>query len=118
MIRPSVTIRRVSMPGQHNFHAHLSGALQDLVKVVYFEPEQDAVSVGLVSAVANRPMMVFNFEAVQLKDQLAIRNQLLVLGASVAAPATQQALVPSAAGFYIGYGNERVRAHCSTIIHS
>ena len=60
------------MPGQHNFHAHLSGALQDRVKVIHFEPEQDAVSVRLVIAIANRPMMVFNFETVQLKDQLAI----------------------------------------------
>jgi hypothetical protein len=118
MIRPSVTIQRVPMPGQHNFNAHLSGALQDRVKVVYFKPEQDAISVGFVIAVANRPMMVFNFKAVQLKDQLAVRNQLLVLGSSVAAAAAQQALIPSAAGFYIGYGNERVRAHCSTIIHS
>jgi hypothetical protein len=103
------------MPGQHNFHAHLSGSPHDGVKVVHFEPEQDAVSVGLVIAVANRPMMVFDFEAVQLKDQLAIRNQLLVLGASMAAPATQQALVPPAAGFDIGYCDERLRAHRSTI---
>ena len=91
------------MLAQYNFYAHLSGALQDRVKVVHFEPEQDAVSVGLVIAVANRPMMVFNLEAVQLKDQLAIRNQLLVLGASMEAPAAQQPLVPSAAGFHIGY---------------
>jgi hypothetical protein len=72
MIRPSVAVGWVSMPGQHNFHVHLSGALQGRVKVVYFEPEQDAVSVGLVIAVANRSMMVFNFEAVQLKHQLAV----------------------------------------------
>jgi hypothetical protein len=60
------------MPRQHNFHAHLSGVLQDGVKVVHLEPEQDTVSVGLVIAVANQPMMVFDFEAVKLKDQLAI----------------------------------------------
>lgn len=60
------------MPGQHNFHAHFSGALQHRVEVVYFEPEQYAVSVRLVIAIANRPMVVFNTEAVQLKDQLAI----------------------------------------------
>ncbi len=105
------------MLGQHNFHAHLSGALQDRVKVVHFEPEQDAVSVGLVIAVANRPMVVFNFEAVQLKNHLAIRDQLFVLWASMVAPAAQQALVPPAAGFYIGNCDERLRAHCSTIIH-
>lgn len=60
------------MPGQRNFHAHFSGALHHRVKVVHFKPEQHAVSVGLVIAVANQSMMVFNFEAVQLKDQLAI----------------------------------------------
>jgi hypothetical protein len=60
------------MPGQNNLHAHFSGALHHRIKVVHFEPEQDAVSVGLVIAVANRPMVVFNLEAVQLKDELAI----------------------------------------------
>lgn len=60
------------MFGQHNFHTHLSGALHHGVKVVYFEPEKDTVSVWLVIAVANRPMMVFNLEAVQLKDELSI----------------------------------------------
>ncbi len=103
------------MPGQHNFHAHLSGALQNRVKVVHFEPEQDAVSVRLVIGIANRSMMVINFKAVQLKDQLAIRNQLLVLGPSMKTPAAQQALVPSAAGFDIGYGDERLRTHCGSI---
>jgi len=60
------------MPGQHDFDAHFSGALQDRVKIVHFEPEQDAVSIRLVIAVANRAMVVFNFETVQLKNQLAI----------------------------------------------
>lgn len=60
------------MLGQHNFHTHVSGALYHCVKVLHLEPEQYAVSVGLVIAVPDRPMMVFNFEAVELKDQLAI----------------------------------------------
>ncbi len=106
------------MFGQHNFHAHLSGALHHRVKVVHFEPEQDAVSVRLVSGIANPPMMVFHFKAVQLKDQLAIRDQLLVLGASMKTPAAQQALVPSAAGFHIGYCDKRLRSHGSTITRS
>jgi uncharacterized zinc-type alcohol dehydrogenase-like protein len=33
----------------------------------------------------------------------------------MAAPAAQQALVPSAAGFHVSYRDERLRAHCSTI---
>lgn len=60
------------MLAQHNFHAHLGGALHHGVKVVHFKPEQHAVSIGLVTAVADRAMMVFNFKAVQLQDQLAI----------------------------------------------
>lgn len=56
------------MPGQHNFHAHLSGALHHRVKVVHFKPKQHAVSVGLVIAVTNRAMVMFNLEAVQLQD--------------------------------------------------
>jgi len=60
------------MFGQHDFHAHLGGALHHRVKVVHFEPEQDAVSIGLVIAVANPPMVVFHFKAVQLKHQLAV----------------------------------------------
>jgi hypothetical protein len=64
MIWSTVAIGRVSMFGQNNFHAHLGGALQDLVKVVHFKPEQDSVSVGFVIAISNRPMVVFNFEAV------------------------------------------------------
>jgi hypothetical protein len=65
-------IRMGAIFWQHNSHAHLGGALHHGVKVVHFEPEQDAVSIGLVIAVANPPMVVFHFEAVQLKDQLAI----------------------------------------------
>ena len=64
MVRPAVAIGRVSMPGQHNFHAHFGGTLQDRVKVVHFEPEQDAVTVGLVITIGNWPMVVLNFEAV------------------------------------------------------
>ena len=106
------------MFGQHNLHAHLGGALQDRVKVVHFKPEQDAVSIGLVIAVANPPMVVFHFEAVQLKDQLAIGNQLLVMGTSMKTPAAQQSLVPSAAGFHVGYCDERLRSHSGTITRS
>jgi hypothetical protein len=49
--------------------------------------------------------MVFYFEAVQLKDKLAICDQLFICGAPVIAPAAGQTLIPSAACFHIGKGD-------------
>jgi len=89
VIRSAVAIRRISMPGHDDLHAHFSGALHDRVKVVYLEPQQYAVSVWLVITIADRAVMVFYFKAVQLKDKLAIRDQLLIFGAPMIAPAAQ-----------------------------
>lgn len=67
------------MPRHDDLHAHLSGALHDRVKVVYLEPQQYTVSVWLVITITDRTVIVFYFEAVQLKDKLAIRDQPLIL---------------------------------------
>ena len=67
------------MPRHDDFHAHLSGALYDRVKVVYLKPQQYTVSVWLVITIADRTVIVFYFEAVQLKNKLAIRDQPLIL---------------------------------------
>jgi hypothetical protein len=99
------------MPGHDQLHAHFRCALHDHVKVVYLEPQQHPISVWPNIAIANRSVMVVHFEAVQLKDKLAIRDQPLIFGASMSAPAAQQPLVPSAARFHIGYGDERLRTH-------
>ena len=78
---------------------------------VYLEPQQYTVSVWLVVTIADRTVIVFHFEAVQLKDKLVLRDQLLIFGAPMIAPAAQQTLIPSATCFHIGYGDERLRAH-------
>jgi len=101
------------MAGQDDFHAHFGAALHDRVKVVDFKPEQDTVSVWLVITIADRTMMVLYFEAVQLKGKLAVGDQPLIFGATVIAPAAQQTLIPPAACFHIGYGDERLRTHHS-----
>lgn len=111
VIRPAVTIWRVSVPGHNNLDTHFSGALHDCVKIVDLEPEQHPISVWPVIAIADRTVMVFHFEAVQLKDKLPIRDQLLIRGAPMIAQAAQQTLVPSAACFHIGYGDQRLRTH-------
>jgi len=99
------------MPRHDNLDSHFSGALHDCVKVVDLEPEQYPVSVWLVIAIADRAVMVFHLEAVQLKDKLPIGNQLFIRGAFMIAQAAQQTLVPSAACFHIGYGDQRLRTH-------
>jgi hypothetical protein len=99
------------MPRHDDLHAHFSSALHHAVEVVHFEPQQYAVSIRLVVRIADRAVMVSYFEPVQLKDKFAIRDQLLIFGTSMIAPAAQQTLVPSATRFHIGYGDERLRTH-------
>jgi len=71
------------MPGQNHLHVHFSRALHDRVEVLYLEPQQHAVPIRLVVAIADPAVMVFHFKAVQLEDELAVRNQPLVLRAAV-----------------------------------
>src|SRR5690242_18730500 len=59
--------------------------------------------------------MVLHFEAVQLKHQLSVRDQLFVTGASMIAPAAKQALIPSAACFDIRNGDQWLRTHLSSV---
>jgi len=99
------------MPGHDDLDAHFSGALHDRVKVVHLEPQQYTVSIWLIITIADPTVMVFYFEAVQLKDKLAIENQLLIFGATVATLTAEQTLIPSATCFHIGYGDERLRTH-------
>lgn len=77
------------MLGHDNFHSHVSGALHDPVKIVYLEPQQYTVSVRFVITIADRAVIVFYFEAVQLKNKLAIRDQSLILRPPMVAPAAQ-----------------------------
>ena len=93
------------MPGHDDLHAHFSRALHDPVEVVYFEPQQNTVSVRLVLTIADQAMIVFHLKAVQLKDKAAVRNQALVFSTAVVAPAAEQTLIPPAARFHISYSN-------------
>lgn len=60
------------MPREDNFNAHFSCALDDRIKVVNLEPQQHSIAIRLVIGIADASMMVFDFEAVQLKHKLAI----------------------------------------------
>lgn len=99
------------MPRHDDLHAHFSSALHHAVEVVHLEPQQYAVSIRLVVRIAYRAVMVSYVEPVQLKDKFAIRDQLLIFGAAMIAPAAQQTPVPSTTCFHIGYGDERLGTH-------
>jgi hypothetical protein len=105
MIRAPIAVRRISMPRQNNLNAHLLGPLHYLFEIVNFKPQQEAVPVWPLRAIADRAMIVFNFEAMQLQNQLSIFDQLLICLAPVRASASQQPLIPLAAGLYIRNGD-------------
>ena len=101
------------MAGQYDLDAHSGGALHDRVEVIDLEPEQHTISVGSVGGIADGAVMMFDFKAVELQDELAILHELLVLPAAVRPLAAEQALIPPAAGFDIRDTEERLGAHGS-----
>lgn len=101
------------MPGHDDFHPHFRAAVHDRIEIVHLEPQQYAVPVWLVIAVADRAVMVFYIEIVQLKNKLAVPHQLLVFFSPVIALTAQQTLIPSTACFHIGYRDHRLRTHAS-----
>lgn len=92
---------------------HLGGALHDGVKVFHLKPEQHAVAIRFVRAIADWAVVVLGFKAVQLQNELAILHQLLIVAAAMSATKTQQALIPAAAGFDIRDADERLGTHGS-----
>jgi hypothetical protein len=72
MIRSSVAIGRIAMPGYDDLNPHFGRPLHDRIKIVNFEPQQHSVPIWFVFTIADRTVMVFNLETVQLKDEFAI----------------------------------------------
>src|SRR5205823_2022156 len=65
----------------------------------------------LVLRVADRPVMMFDFKAVQLEDQHATGDQALIYRPAVGALTAEQTLIPSTARFDVGHGDEGLRTH-------
>ena len=99
------------MARQNKLDAHFGRAPHDRVEIIHLEPEQHAIPVGSASGIADGAVMMFDVEAVQLQNELSILDQLFIVAAAVGAAAAEQALIPPAAGFNIGYTNERLGAH-------
>jgi hypothetical protein len=87
------------------------------IEVVDFKPQQYSISIGFVIRITNRPVVVCDFEAVQLHDQLAIGNQSLIFAPAVRALTAKQALVPPAARFDVGHRDEGLGTHLAPWFH-
>jgi len=101
------------MARQNELDAHFGSALHEGVEVIHLEPEQHTIAVGSAGGIADGAVMMFDVKAVQLKYEVAILHELLVMRAAVSAAAGEQALIPSAAGFDVRYTDERLGAHGS-----
>jgi hypothetical protein len=117
VIWPSVAIRWVSVSRHDNLDTHFDGAPHDCFEIVDLKPKQHAVSVWPVVWIADPAVMMLHLEAMQLKHELPVRDQLFIGGASMIAPAAKQTLVPPAACFHVGHGNQRLRTHFDSLGH-
>jgi hypothetical protein len=99
------------MAGQHDLDVHFGSALHYGIEVIHLKPEQHTIAIGSVGTIADGAVMMFDFKAVQLQNELAILYQLLILPAAMRAAAAQQALIPPTAGFDIRDTDERLGAH-------
>lgn len=99
------------MSWHDDFHAHFRCALHDRIEILNLKPQQHSISIRFVISVGDRAMMMLDVETVQLKDDLSVENQLLILASAMIALAAEQTLVPPAACFYVGNSDERLWAH-------
>jgi hypothetical protein len=106
------------MPGQNHFHAEYLGALHHRIEVFDLKPEKNAVAVGFIVLVADGTVMVFHIEPVQLQNQFSLRDQLFIVGTAVRAAASEQQLIPPAAGFNVTDCDKRLGLHAPSIQRS
>ena len=85
------------------------------VEIVDFEPEQNAVAVGLVVGIANSAVMMLDFEIMQPQDKPVAANQPLVFLAAVRALAAKQSLIPAARRLDVGNADERLWSHAAIL---
>src|SRR5262245_3940624 len=90
---------------------HLGDANHGGVEVVDLEPQEHAIAVGLVVAVADGAVVVIIVEVVELEDQRVPRHQSLVLRSTVSAAAPEKLSIPPTARLDVSDGNEWLGAH-------
>ena len=88
-----------------------SAATHGSVEVVDLEPQYDAVAVRAKSWISKRTMIVLHIPTMQLQHELPASREPFIFIASMSAGATEQLLIPGAAGGNIVNANERCQLH-------
>jgi hypothetical protein len=57
---------------QDEVGVHVRGTADGSVEVVDFKPQQDAVTIGFVTGITDRPVVMLDTKSVQLKNQRAM----------------------------------------------
>lgn len=78
------------------------------VKVVDLKPDRHPVTERL-AGIANRAVMMLGLELMQLQDEIAIDQQLLVLAAAVTPFGAKRCLIPAAGGLDVSDSDHRLR---------
>jgi hypothetical protein len=115
MVRSAVAVGWIAMAWHIDLSVQLLSACDRRVEVVEFKPQEHAVSVWSDVGISNAGMMMLHIPSVQLKDQPAVRNKPLILGAAMGALAAKETLLPATARLDIGHANKWLRIHTNLV---
>jgi hypothetical protein len=111
MVGTAVSVRRIAMAGEYDLGLQRPGSGEGRVEVVNLEPDENPVTIGFVLGITDRAVVMRHLEPVQLKYELVIHHQSLVLRPAVRALTAQEVLVPPAAGFDVADRDQWLGAH-------
>jgi hypothetical protein len=98
------------MAWPNDLRPQVRSARNGRVEVADFKPEEHAISMGEVW-VADGAVMMLDIPTVQLKNQPAVRNKSLILGAAMIALAAEESLIPATARLDVAHANQGLWIH-------
>src|ERR1043166_1007128 len=105
MVWTTVAVGRIAMPWQDDLRLQVRSSGNGRFEIVHFKPQEHAISMRKVR-VADGTVMMFHIPTVQLKNQPAVRNESLILGAAMVALTAEETLIPATAGLNVTHANE------------
>jgi hypothetical protein len=105
MVGTAVVIGWVAVARQDDLRLQFGGADNSGVEVSNFKPEKHAVS-GRELRIANPAVMILFLPGVELKDQLAVGNEALVVRTAVGTLTAKKTLIPATARLNISRANQ------------
>jgi hypothetical protein len=110
MVRTALTLGRIPMAREDDLRLKLRGPGDSRVEVANFKPQEHAVSRREVG-IADGTVMMLHIPTVQLKNQLPVRNEPLILRAAMATLTAKETLIPATARLNIAHANKRLWTH-------